>query len=375
MSETQSNDPQEPAITPTVAAVKSKRSKNHSKAAMSMAVKIESLISLGLDNKQVFLSVVNEIVTAIENDSERKRAAEEKGMKDAPPFIALDQQRLEEFIRRVRHTYNQAKQEEDRLDSMLGRGTLSALDDLNSDTTKRLQTFNDEIDWLYDGTPIKDENDETLYKDYGLPVGKISLWAGERGVGKTRTTIQICGKMNKKGKRIIVIQGEVALSEYKQWTRGVIIDTDNFWVSDQVHLDDQISTIKALRPDLVVVDSLNMIREARTASGMRTILTEYKRVARLTQCHVIFIGHLNKNGGVKGNNDLEYLVDIVVHIRKRAEGSNEFALSIPDKNRYGCTGREVWMMHNEDGVDTISTFSKTDIALARAKRLRFRAKP
>lgn len=352
---------------------KERRSAGRSKPHVELKLydKIERLISLGLDNQQVFASVCTDYPETIKDDADRKRAGEEKGFKITPLFVPKDKQRLEEYIRRVRHVYNNAKDSEAADDSICGRGQIASLDSLEADTVERLSTHNPEIDWLYDGTAVKDpKTKEILYKDYGLPRGKISLWAGERGVGKSRTSISISGTMNAKGEKVMVIQGEVALSEYKNWTDGVIKDSKHFWVSDQVHLADQLNSIKAMRPDLVIVDSINMIREARSASGLREILDSYRRVARLVNCHVILVGHLNKSGKVKGNNDLEYLVDIVVVIQKKDEGSAEFTLKIPNKNRYGVTGRCVEMMHTETSVTTLSNYSQADIAVARAAKMR-----
>jgi len=325
---------------------------------------------LELDNKQVFMSVCTDHPKVIEDDVERRRAAENQGWKEPPDFDPIVRQRLQEHIRKVRHEYNKAKKIEKTLDDICGRGQIAALEDLEADAVERISTFNSEIDWLYDGTNMRDVDGNVLYKEYGLPIGKVSLWAGERGVGKTRTAIHIAGKMNKKGKKIVIFQGEVALSEFKDWTDNVIKEPSKFWVSDQVHLEDQLNTIKALRPDVVFVDSMNMIREARTVSGIRSILMEYKRVARLTSSHIVFIGHLNKGGTVKGNNDIEYLVDIVVHMKKKDQGSAEFCLQIPNKNRYGMTGRIIWMMHMDEVVETISQHSQTDISLARAAKIK-----
>jgi hypothetical protein len=355
-------------------------SNQKSKGHVQLAIygKIENLISLGLDNNQVFQGVCTDHPEVIENDNERERATEALGKREVPDFDSIARQRLQEYIRSVRHKYNNIKDEEDAADAFFGRGQIASLDTLDFVAVERLSTHNAEIDWMYDGTRIRDEKTgEELYKEFGLPRGKISLWAGERGVGKTRTAIHITGLMNKKGSRIMFFQGEVALSEFRNWTEKVVEDPQHFWVSDQVHLSDQIAAVKAHRPDLVIVDSLQMIREAKSVSGLRTIIQEYKMVARLTNAHIVFIGHLNKGGTVKGNNDLEYLVDIVVTLRKKEEGSSQFLVQIPNKNRYGISGRCIGMMHDEDGVSTITTNSHSDMALSKAAKVRaaWRSKP
>ena len=65
------------------------------------------------------------------------------------------------------------------------------LSDIESRPIRRASTGIDELDFIY-GCSFKAfaDNDE-----WGLPDGKISLWTGDSGVGKSRVAIELAKTM------------------------------------------------------------------------------------------------------------------------------------------------------------------------------------
>ncbi len=53
----------------------------------------------------------------------------------------------------------------------------------------------------------------------GLPVGKISLWAGEAGVGKSRATIEVAKCFSKKW-RVLYFTNEMSLGSFADFVKG-----------------------------------------------------------------------------------------------------------------------------------------------------------
>lgn len=218
----------------------------------------------------------------------------------------------------------------------------------------------------------------------GLPVGAVSLWSGSPGVGKTRVGIAVCVSANRLGHRVMFIQNEVTPEQFRQWTANQVSFPDEFLIHTTSDLDKQIADVMAFRPHIIVVDSLNMIPHYQSSDVIRDIAKSYKEVVQEIQGHVILISHLNKAGVVKGNNDIQYMVDVECTIEKYEDVlAREYTrkqLAIGDypqdrvtktdiprtfiltfiKNRYGPTsvgGTEnfVCFRHIGDGIEVVTS--------------------
>lgn len=198
----------------------------------------------------------------------------------------------------------------------------------------------------------------------GLPAGKISLWAGAGGVGKTRVAVEMVLKISAVGLRVLFYQNEVSPTEFKGWVKKPVIRPENLFVGNVLSLDDQIQGIKNIHPHVVIVDSINMMEGFTSPEELRNILQTYKGVAEENKCHVIFISHLNKQGEVKGNNDVEYLVDVVCRLNHHTTPGTKqvvkgvFYLEI-GKNRFGPSGGYIAFSHTDTGVEfLVSSLTK-----------------
>ena len=243
----------------------------------------------------------------------------------------------------------------------------------------RISTGIKALDLCY-GTTMIDGSFVQRQRASGLPEGGVSLWSGGSGVGKSRACIAIAASMNKMGDRVLFVQNEVALNQFKEWTKTNILIPENFYVHSTNRLDEHIETIMRLRPRLVVLDSINMIDGFRSPTILRSVIQEYKKAVEAIKGHAIIIGHLNKAGTVKGSNDIEYLIDIQCSLFKVADEMPEnlqtfwdaknlsydgmFILRF-DKNRYGpitANGSDnyVCFRHIAEGVEYIaSNFEST----------------
>jgi archaellum biogenesis ATPase FlaH len=225
----------------------------------------------------------------------------------------------------------------------------------------------------------------------GLPTGAISVWAGESGVGKSRLVTQICKNVNNDPLiqvKILVFQGEVNLSQYKNWVSDVT-HPERFFVSDINTLEGQLKEIDRIRPNLVVLDSINMLDGFNSPTEIRHTMEQYRLMMETVNGHAIFIAHQDKQKDVKGNTDIPHLADIVIRLNKipvpkklskmvtdnqevvrLVEGlkimyKSFFALEL-GKNRFGSSGGRLAFQHKETGVEKIDleeferTINQTD---------------
>jgi len=227
-----------------------------------------------------------------------------------------------------------------------------SIEDVEACDIGRISTGQDELDWMYGVSTINGQ------KVWGMPVGKLSTWAGEGGVGKSRLSISLCRKKVQEGSKILYLQSEVDLSTLAQWvgTSDTNDDLRNFYCSEATSLKEQTDIIKQLKPELVIVDSVNKIKEfgSGSASNIEKIIDAYREATNETGCHVIFLCQLVKDGSAKGSTALTHDPDCVFFLTNDSKGG--FKVSIPKKHRYGRTGKEYrghWK-HTEKGVECVS---------------------
>lgn len=248
------------------------------------------------------------------------------------------------------------------------------ISDVRPSMVWRLSTCEKEIDWLYGASrwtkgkpPIKD------YR-YGLPVGKISIWSGEGGVGKSRLAIHIAKKIADKHENntVLYFQNEVDIPTFASWVNDR--KKNNFYCSNSTSLSEQIKIIREIKPDLVIVDSINLIDEFGNGadSKVKSIMDAYREVIKKTNdeekhrnkitsshAHIIFLCQLSKDGSSKGSTALTHLPDTTVVITKQDEC---FKVAIGDKHRYGRTSSDLFTLwkHIDTGVECISNNKMKD---------------
>jgi len=212
----------------------------------------------------------------------------------------------------------------------------------------RVGTGFEELDWIYGVTGSK----------WGIPMGTISLWAGEAGTGKTKTAVAMCNKMASRGMKILFFQAESDLGTFSGKA-----EHDSFRFGDSRFLNDIKKDILTDRPDIVVVDSVNMIKEFKTGTAtiIENIIDEFKDICKEVRSHIILLGQLNQNGSVKGSSALPHLVDIAMDIKKDSLDGH-FSIRTGIKHRYGRIGNAYttgWR-HTDSSVECISSNRMND---------------
>ena len=173
----------------------------------------------------------------------------------------------------------------------------------------------------------------------GMVQGSVILVAGEPGIGKSTLFLQ-CALEYKQGITLYV-SGEESAQQVKLRADRIGISNPNLYILNATDTTTIFAEIKKLRPQLVIVDSIQTLESpyvesaAGSVSQVRETAAELQRFAKSANIPVILIGHITKDGSIAGPKVLEHMVDTVLQF----EGDRHYAYRILRtlKNRYGST--------------------------------------
>ena len=141
------------------------------------------------------------------------------------------------------------------------------------------------------------------------------------------------------GLRTLYVTGEESASQVRlraDRTGGV---HDELYLAAETDLGAVLGHVEAVRPQLLVVDSVQTIGAA-DVDGVPGGVTQVKevaaalvRVAKTRNIATVMVGHVTKDGSIAGPRVLEHLVDVVLHFE--GERSSRLRMVRAVKNRFG----------------------------------------
>ncbi len=173
----------------------------------------------------------------------------------------------------------------------------------------------------------------------GLVRGSVVLLAGEPGIGKSTLMVQAAGSMSQAGRKVVYVCGEESPAQVS--ARASRLGVPNgFFLAETSAIEEAAAL--AHDCDVLVLDSIQTARgsESDSPPGSVTQVRESAaamvRAARESDCAVVLVGHVTKDGSVAGPRVLEHVVDAVLLFEgDRGHGSR---LVRGVKNRFGSTG-------------------------------------
>ena len=196
----------------------------------------------------------------------------------------------------------------------------------------------------------------------GLVPGSMTLLGGEPGIGKSTLILQTV--MRLKDMKVLYVSGEESarqlklradrlntnsqlsnlnsqLSNLQPQTSNLKPPTSNLLVVCEAMIEIVFEHIKAVEPDLVVIDSIQTMATETVESSpgsvtqIRECAAMLLKYAKESNTPVIVIGHINKEGTIAGPKILEHMVDSVLQF----EGDQHYMYRIVRaiKNRFGST--------------------------------------
>ena len=196
----------------------------------------------------------------------------------------------------------------------------------------------------------------------GLVQGSLVLLAGDPGIGKSTLVLQTAGNICKQGKKLLYVCAEESGSQVKLRAQRLNVNTDNLYVYSQTNLEAVITQIDTLKPEILVIDSIqsiytsNITSSSGSVSQIRECTNALMDIAKNKNITVIVIGHVTKDGNIAGPKVLEHMVDTVIYFEGDKYKSQRLLRSI--KNRFGSTNEIGVFNMVENGLEEVTNPSE-----------------
>ena len=208
--------------------------------------------------------------------------------------------------------------------SAVAKAKPQRVQDIKTGETKRIDVGQSEVNRVLGG---------------GLVPGSVILLGGEPGIGKSTLALQLALADN--GLRTLYISGEESAEQIKMRAERLGIHNEECTIYTETLLENIIAQCEELRPDMIVVDSIQTIytdlvdASAGSVSQIRECASTLLKYAKGNSTPIFIIGHITKEGTIAGPKVLEHIVDVVLQFE--GDNNNAYRILRGIKNRFGAT--------------------------------------
>ncbi len=192
----------------------------------------------------------------------------------------------------------------------------------------------------------------------GIVPGSVTLIGGDPGIGKSTLSLQIGCALSERGLKALYISGEESVKQTRVRAQRLSAqENKSLYIVNQVDLNVIIEYINKMKPDVVVVDSIQVIYNPEISSSPGSVSQVRECSAVLTQLakskgiSLFIIGHVTKDGMLAGPRVLEHIVDTVLYFE--GERYSTYRILRATKNRFGST--------NEIGVFEMTSAGLSEV--------------
>jgi len=177
----------------------------------------------------------------------------------------------------------------------------------------------------------------------GVVPGSLVLIGGDPGIGKSTLLLQMAAGMAHSA-NVLYVSGE----ESERQIKGRLLRLadgspapEGLYLLAETDLEAIIGHIQALKPSLVVVDSIQTVylpeleAGAGSISQVRESANRLQSLAKGEDVAIFLVGHVTKEGAIAGPRVLEHTVDTVLYLE--GDSLHTYRLLRSVKNRYGPT--------------------------------------
>lgn len=188
----------------------------------------------------------------------------------------------------------------------------------------------------------------------GLVRGSVALVAGEPGIGKSTLLLQVLDRLASSGAPCLYASGEESRAQVASRAARLGLPLKDVAFVPGRDLETVVDAVRASAPEVVVVDSVQSIRDPGLTSlpggpaQVRACADALVGLAKEEGVAVILAGQVTKDGDVAGPRTLEHAVDVVCSF----DGDPTTGLRIlaGGKNRFGPEGEVAWLEMGREGL-------------------------
>jgi DNA repair protein RadA/Sms len=173
----------------------------------------------------------------------------------------------------------------------------------------------------------------------GLVAGGVVLLGGDPGIGKSTLLLQASAAIGAT-RRALYVTGEESVEQVALRANRLGMVNAPVELLAEVQLEAILGAIRTLRPEVVVIDSIQTVytEALESAPGsvaqVRECAAQLTRLAKQSATTVILVGHVTKEGAIAGPRVLEHIVDTVLYFEGDTHSSFRLVRAI--KNRFGA---------------------------------------
>ncbi|OGX16561.1 MAG: DNA repair protein RadA [Omnitrophica WOR_2 bacterium RBG_13_41_10] len=177
----------------------------------------------------------------------------------------------------------------------------------------------------------------------GIVAGSVILIGGDPGIGKSTISLQVSNQLTKEGSTVLYVSGEESAAQTKLRAKrlGTQAEQGSLYIVNQTDLSLIIEYANKLKPDVIIIDSIQVIFEpsisssAGSVSQVRECAGILTQLAKTTGISIFIIGHVTKEGTIAGPRVLEHIVDTVLYFE--GDRFSMYRILRAVKNRFGST--------------------------------------
>ncbi len=199
----------------------------------------------------------------------------------------------------------------------------------------------------------------------GLVPGSLILVGGDPGIGKSTLLLQAFANLAAHGTALYVTAEESA-RQVKLRADRLCISGDNLFLLAETSLEQIKQRIKELKPDFLVIDSIQTIFTGSldsapgSVSQVRECTGQLMLQAKADGLPTFLVGHVTKDGAIAGPRVLEHMVDTVLYFE--GDPGHPYRILRAVKNRFGSTNEIGVFEMREQGLREVLNPSELFLA-------------
>jgi len=199
----------------------------------------------------------------------------------------------------------------------------------------------------------------------GVVPGSFILIGGDPGIGKSTLLLQAVDQLARSG-AVLYVTAEESARQVKLRGERLGVVAEALYLLAETALEAILDRVRELKPDFLVVDSIQTIFTAALESAPGSVSQVRECAGRLMQLAkgegipTFIVGHVTKDGAIAGPRMLEHMVDTVLYFE--GDPGHPYRILRAVKNRFGSTNEIGVFEMKEAGLAEVANPSELFLA-------------